>query len=115
MKMEKSAVENLAYTRFSQPTETIVYEAVEMGEGWQVAVVLPPKTSASDRIRVLNWMEDYRTSIRRQYPLWLTALHTNPRQVCLNITPVSGVRELVSKGPAINMKRNLGYLPTANE
>ena len=115
MKMEKSAVESPAYTRFSQPTGTIVYEAVEMGEGWQIAVVFPPKTSASDRIRVLNWMEDYRTRIRQQYPLWLTALHTNPRQVCLNITPVSGVRELVSKGPAINMKRTLGYLPTANE
>ena len=113
--MGESAVENLANTRFSQPTGTIVYEAVEMGDGWQVVVVLPPKTSASDRIRVLNWMEDYRTRIRRQYPLWLTSLHTNPRQICLDITPVSGVRELVSKGPAIHMKRALGYLPTANE
>ena len=115
MKMGKSAVANLANTRFSQSTGTIVYEVVETGEGWQVAVFLPPKTSASDRIRVLNWMEDYRTRIRRQYPLWLTSLHTNPRQICLNITPVSGVRELVSKAPAINMKRTLGYLPTVNE
>ena len=113
--MGKSVVASFANTRFSQPTGTIVYEAVETGEGWQVAVVLPPKISVSDRIRVLNWMEDYRTSIRRQYPLWLTSLHTNPRQICLNIPPVSGVRELAAKGPAINMKRTLGYLPTANE
>lgn len=115
MKMGQSAVENLANTRFSQFPGTIQYEAVETEEGWQVAFVLPPKTPAADRILVLNWMEDYRTSIRRQYPLWITALHTDPRQVCLNITPVSGVRELVSKGPAINMKRGMGYLPTANE
>ena len=115
MEMGKFAVGNLANSRFIQPTGTIVCEAVKTGEGWQVAVVLPPKTSASDRIRVLNWMEDYRTSIRQQYPLWLTALHTNRGQVCLDITPVSGVRELVSRGPVINMKRTLGYLPTANE
>ena len=91
-------------TRFSQTKEAIVYDAVQTGDGWRVEVVFPPDIPPSDHILVLNWLEGYRTSIRQQYPLWLTALHTKSSRLWLDIKPVSGIRELVEKGPDMNMK-----------
>ncbi len=108
----KSEIGTGVRNRFSQPKRAIVYDAVQTGDGWHVEVVLPPNISASDRILILNWLESYRTSIRQQYPLWLTALHTEPRRLWLDIKPISEARELVERGPEMN--RMLGYLVTAD-
>ena len=105
---------DVASTRFSQ-SGAIVYDAVQTGDGWRVEVVFPPKIPVSDRIVVLNWLEGYRTSIRQQYPLWLTALHTKPSRLWLDIKPISGVRELVEKGPDRNIKGMLEHLMTTDE
>ena len=90
-------------TRFSRTKEAIVYGAIQTEDGWRVEVDFPPDVPPSDHILVLNWLEDYRISIRQQYPLWLTALHTKSSRLWLDIKPINGLRELVEKGTDRNM------------
>lgn len=82
---------------------------IRLDRGWRVEVLLPRRVSDSDARKMLQWLEDYRSEIRRQHPYWLHGIRTTARGYALDIEPAEGPKDMISRAlPFLQSQRQLG-------
>ena len=79
-------------------SKAIVYNVLQTTDGWNVEVVMPAKIPPSDRLKVLEWLRDYREQVRTAYPLWSTVLHPSTERYVLEIRKTNNDKELLATG-----------------
>ena len=84
--------------RFRSDPNAIVYDTVKIAGGWRLEAKLPNHVSDQDRTTVLNWFQQYRSSVRDAHPLWVTSFHFGDRRYFLEIRPAGSPRELLETG-----------------
>jgi hypothetical protein len=89
------------YRRSSVKTIDLNIERTE--NGWRVQATLPKGVAADDRMKLLQWFQQYRSSVRQLHPLWITSFYSTDHGYCLEIRAVSDPKELLEKGQ--NLKR----------
>lgn len=62
--------------------------------GWAVEVKFPQRTSGEDKIKLLNWMMDYRNKVKHQCPLWDVAFRSGENMYLLTVKPTKGLSDL---------------------
>lgn len=77
--------------------DCIECNVIPLDRGWRVEVLLPRKVSGSDSRKMLQWLEDYRSEIRRQHPYWLHGIRTTDRGYALDIEPAESPRDVIAK------------------
>jgi len=82
----------------SDTRKSIVYNIQKSTDGWTVEVVMPPRVPASDRIKVLEWLRDYKEQIKVAHPLWSTVMHPSANRYLLEIRTTNSDRELIATG-----------------
>lgn len=60
-----------------ESNKAIRYELNDDQDGWRLSVALPRRVSGSDRITVLNWLQEYQGRVKSERPHWMTALRVN--------------------------------------
>jgi MOSC domain-containing protein YiiM len=78
--------------------KSIIYNVSQTADGWTIEVIMPPRIPASDRIKVLEWLRQYRTQIRLLYPMWSTVLHPSVNRYQLEIRKTNSDKELIEAG-----------------
>lgn len=81
----------------------IIYNVVSTGRGWQVQALVPAKLSGDDRIKVIDWFHSYRSTVHKQYPLWLTTFHTAERGYFLDILKVDDPKQMLSQAVDVGL------------
>jgi hypothetical protein len=82
----------------SSKSKTIVYNLTETKDGWNFEVLLPSRIPASDRIKVLEWLRQYRVAVRTMHPHWVTMLHPSKDRYLLEIRKANSDKELIAVG-----------------
>jgi hypothetical protein len=76
--------------------DAIQYEMKKTENGWILCVKLPPATSASDQVLVLDWIQSYRRTVKENHPHWLTAFRETDSGYKLLIERADNVHEMLS-------------------
>ena len=76
--------------------KAIQYEMKPQEDGWILYVRIPPKTSVSDQIIVLDWLREYQNDVKRKHPHWLTSLRETELGYALVMQKAQNVHELVN-------------------
>lgn len=76
---------------------SIECNVMRVGRGWRVEVVMPRRASRGDAQTMLQWLEDYRSEIRRQHPYWLLGIRITQRGYVLDIEPAENPRDVIAK------------------
>ena len=77
--------------------KSIVYNVIRTPSGWKVQAKMPRNVSAQDRMSVLDWFGEYRSTVRRENPMWLTVFNETEHASVLDIIPTGSPTELISK------------------
>ena len=84
------------YRRLSP--KSIVYNVEKSDQGWRIEAQIPNGTSSQDKLKVLNWFQDYRNKVRQLHPLWISRFSSSSAGYSLEIRPTHGARDLVENG-----------------
>jgi hypothetical protein len=83
------------FNPFATPRkQKIVYNVIPTGQGWQVQALVPDRISVDDRIKVIDWFHAYRSTVRKQYPCWLTTFHSAKQGYYLDILRTDSPRDM---------------------
>jgi len=82
----------------STANKSIVYNVLKTSDGWNVEVIVPPRIPASDRVKVLEWLRDYKGQVKAAHPLWSTVLHPSLNRYVLEIRKTNSDKELIATG-----------------
>lgn len=85
---------------------------IPVGRGWCVEVVMPRRAPRGDAEKMLLWLEDYRSGIRRQHPYWLVGIRTTDRGYAMDVEPAESPRDVVAKAIPFLQRRqrqDVGY------
>lgn len=81
----------------ARSSNSIECNVMRIGHGWRVEVLMPRRSPRGDAQKMLQWLEDYRSEIRRQYPYWLHGIRTTDRGYVLDIEPAESPRDVIAK------------------
>jgi hypothetical protein len=84
--------------RFKRDEKAIYYSFVKMADGWKIEAVVPKRVSPDDRLRIVNWLRDYKSQVQKIHPSWVTRFSPMERGYTLHIVPTGSARELFEKG-----------------
>jgi hypothetical protein len=87
----------------------IEYSVFPIENGWRVQVVLPRRTSADDRRKILQWLASYRSKIRQRHPYWLMSFRATDREYLLDIAPARGPKEAVARAIPFSQEQSGRY------
>ena len=74
----------------------IVYNVLHTQTGWQIQAFLPKRISPDDRVKIIDWMHNYRSEVRRQNPFWITMFHSTEYAYFLDIIHNNDAKELLA-------------------
>ena len=73
---------------------SITLNTMDLGDSWMVSVEVPPKTHPEDRRKLLDWIHEYRSSIRKTNPTWIVKDSLTENGYALRIFPVETGKQL---------------------
>jgi len=82
----------------SNRNKSIIYNVRDTEDGWTIEVIMPRSVPASDRIKVLEWLREYRAQIKLLHPIWSTVLHPSANCYRLEIRKTNSDKELIAAG-----------------
>jgi hypothetical protein len=79
------------------PLNAITYGWEQTARGRRFVVRMPKRTSVSDRLAVIDWLDKFAGEIRTQYPFWIVDFQRFSNGYALEIVPTSSVEDFVEQ------------------
>jgi hypothetical protein len=73
----------------------ITYDVLQTGSGWRIQATLARDVSPDDRIKIVEWLHSYRSTVRQQYPFWSTNFGATDQGYFLDINPTVELKEMI--------------------
>lgn len=88
------------YQLVPKNNNSIICNVLKLDEGWRIQVFLPQAVRASDRLALLEWLQDYTAEIRSSHPYWLVNVNLTERVYFVDVIPTEGPEELIKHSVA---------------
>ena len=87
---------------YQSPGKAILYGLTQTADGYALQVTMPRgHVASSDRLKVINWLHEYRSQVIHANPLWCANFRTTENGYTLEIKPMSGPRQLACEGDRV--------------
>ena len=92
---------------FESTADSIVCTLFPTDNGWRFHVQLPRRVSRSDRRKVLEWLHNYSSEVRRQKPFWSARLTQSRQDLTLDLLAADDPKGAIAN--AFKFGREGGY------
>ena len=93
---------------FESTADSIVCTLFPTDDGWRFHVQLPRRVSRSDRRKVLEWLHNYSSEVRRQKPFWSARLTRSRQDVTLDSLAADDPRDAIANAFKLSHKGGHG-------
>jgi len=97
---------------YQSQSKAITYGLTKTGDGYALQVTMPKsRVSASDRMKVIQWLHEYRSQFLHANPMWCANFRTMENGYLLEIRPMAGPRQIACEGDRVRelWQRSLNY------